>query len=199
MQPLSITGAWLFRPHIYLDSRGAFLEWFRGSEFTDFTGGRLGIEQANCSVSQRGVIRGVHFADVPPGQAKYVTCASGAVLDIAVDIRVGSPTYGRWEAVRLDEENRHALYLAEGLGHAFMALSDRATVLYLCSAPYAPHREHSINPLDPDLGIGWPLGRQSVHLSRKDSAAPTLAEARRDGILPDYGMCVQHAAGMSTS
>ena len=192
MQPLGIQGAWLFTPQIHTDNRGRFLEWFRDTDFATDLGYHLEIEQANCSVSRRGVVRGIHFADVPPGQAKYVTCVSGAVLDVVVDIRVGSPRYGRWEAVRLDDEARCALFLSEGLGHAFMALSDQATVLYLCSTPYMPEREHGINPLDPALGISWP-SKAGLLLSDKDSAAPTLAEARRRGMLPDYGTCIAHA------
>lgn len=139
-------------------------------------------------MSRRGVLRGVHFADVPPSQAKYVTCTNGAVLDVVVDIRVGSPTYGRWESVRLDEENRNALYIAEGLGHAFMALSDQATFVYACSEPYAPDREHGIQPLDPEIGIEWPSDVEPL-LSEKDAAAPTLSEARASGLLPSYETC----------
>jgi dTDP-4-dehydrorhamnose 3,5-epimerase len=195
VQPLGFQGAWLFTPQIYTDNRGRFLEWFRDADLAAELGYRLEIEQANCSVSRRGVIRGIHFADVPPGQAKYVTCVSGAILDIAVDIRVGSPSYGRWEAVRLDDETRCALFLSEGLGHAFMALSDQATVFYLCSTPYAPEREHGINPLDPALGIPWPA-EAGVVLSDKDSAAPTVDEARRRGMLPDYETCMAHATRM---
>jgi dTDP-4-dehydrorhamnose 3,5-epimerase len=195
VRPLGLQGAWLFTPQIHTDNRGRFLEWFRAADFAAELGYRLEIEQANCSVSRRGVIRGIHFADVPPGQAKYVTCVSGAILDIAVDIRVGSPSYGRWEAVRLDDEARCALFLSEGLGHAFMALSDQAAVLYLCSTSYAPEHEHGINPLDPALGIPWPADAGPL-LSDKDSAAPTLGEARHRGILPDYGACVAHASRM---
>jgi dTDP-4-dehydrorhamnose 3,5-epimerase len=137
------------------------------------------------------VLRGVHFADVPPSQAKYVTCVRGAVLDVVIDIRVGSPTYGQWEAVRLDDDTRHAVFLAEGLGHAFMALTDDATVVYLCSAGYAPEREHGIHPLDPALGIEWPEGIEPL-LSPKDEQAPTLAEAERQGLLPSYETCLAY-------
>lgn len=140
-----------------------------------------------------GASYGVHFADVPPGQAKYVTCLSGAVLDVGVDLRAGSPAFGRWEAVRLDDETRRAVYLAEGLGHAFMALSNRATVLYLCTTPYAPAREHGVHPLDPDVGIGWPGGIDPV-LSDEDAAAPGLEEALALGLLPGYRECVDYAA-----
>jgi dTDP-4-dehydrorhamnose 3,5-epimerase len=197
VQPLRIQGAWLFTPQIHTDNRGRFLEWFRAADFATELGYHLEIEQANCSVSRRGVIRGIHFADVPPGQAKYVTCVSGAILDIAVDIRVGSPSYGRWEAVQLDDEARCALFLSEGLGHAFMALSDQATVFYLCSTPYTPEREHGINPLDPALGIPWPP-EAGLLLSDKDSAAPTVDEARHLGILPDYGTCMTRASRMKS-
>ncbi|MEW2305456.1 dTDP-4-dehydrorhamnose 3,5-epimerase family protein, partial [Streptomyces sp. NPDC006655] len=134
MRPLSIEGAWVQEPKVFPDDRGSFHEWFKAEDFREALGYDLDLVQANCSVSRRGVLRGVHFADVPPSQSKYVKCVRGAVLDVIVDIRVGSPTFGRWEAVRLDEENRHAVFLSEGLGHAFMALTDDATVVYLCSA-----------------------------------------------------------------
>ncbi|MEU3853465.1 dTDP-4-dehydrorhamnose 3,5-epimerase [Streptomyces sp. NPDC029554] len=188
MRALGIEGAWVLEPKVFPDDRGSFHEWFRGAEFREATGRDLSLAQANCSVSRRGVLRGVHFADVPPSQAKYVTCVRGAVLDVVVDIRVGSPTYGTWEAVRLDDDSRAAVFLAEGLGHAFMALTDDATVVYLCSAGYAPEREHGIHPLDPVLGIEWPEGVTPV-LSPKDEQAPTLAEAERQGLLPSYEAC----------
>ncbi|MFB7496235.1 dTDP-4-dehydrorhamnose 3,5-epimerase [Streptomyces sp. NPDC056161] len=188
MRALEIAGAWVLEPKVYQDHRGSFHEWFRGEEFREATGYDWTLAQANCSVSRRGVLRGVHFADVPPGQAKYVTCVNGSVLDVVVDIRVGSPTYGQWEAVRLDDADRHAVFLAEGLGHAFMALTDDATVMYLCSTGYLPEREHGVHPLDPELGIEWPRGIEPV-LSEKDAAAPTLAEAERSGLLPSHADC----------
>lgn len=188
---LSIPGAWEITPRQHGDPRGVFLEWFQGAPFADATGHGFGLQQANCSVSAAGVLRGIHYADVPPGQAKYVTCAKGAVLDVVVDIRVGSPTFGRWEAVLLDDVDRRAVYLSEGLGHAFCSLEDDSTVLYLCSTPYAPGREHGVHPLDPEIGITWPTtardGSPLVHqLSAKDAEAPTLAQAREAGALPDH-------------
>jgi dTDP-4-dehydrorhamnose 3,5-epimerase len=191
MEPLSVSGAWSFTPRIHADDRGSFLELFRGPEFTAEFGYPLSVAQVNCSVSRRGVVRGIHFAGVPPGQAKYVTCVSGAVLDVVVDVRAGSPTFARWEAVELDDATRRALYLSEGLGHAFMALTGRATVVYLCSTPYAPGREHGVHPLDPAIGIGWPPGIEPV-LSEKDAAAPTLAEAERAGLLPSHDVCAKY-------
>jgi dTDP-4-dehydrorhamnose 3,5-epimerase len=191
MEPLSIDGAWVNSPEILRDSRGGFLEWFRGAEFAADLGYRLQVAQANCSVSGRGVIRGIHFADVPPGQAKYVTCVSGTIMDVAVDLRTGSATYGRWEAVRLDDESRRSVFLSEGLGHAFMAVSEHATVLYLCSTPYAPGREHEVHALDPDIGIDWPRDVEVV-LSDKDAAAPGLQDAEQAGLLPSYAACREY-------
>ncbi len=186
---LTVPGAWEITPRQFGDPRGVFLEWFKLGPFADAAGHALELQQANLSVSAAGVVRGIHFADVPPGQAKYVTCAAGAVLDVVVDIRVGSPTFGTWDAVLLDDVDRRAIYLAEGLGHAFMSLADGSTVLYLCSSGYAPNREHGIHPLDPDVAIDWPTtdreGRPlQPQLSEKDAAAPTLAQALATGLLP---------------
>ncbi|MFD3618223.1 dTDP-4-dehydrorhamnose 3,5-epimerase [Streptomyces sp. NPDC058676] len=193
MRELSIAGAWVHEPKVFPDARGSFHEWFKGADFEESTGHGLSLAQANCSISSRGTLRGIHFADVPPSQAKYVKCVRGAVLDVIVDIRTGSPTYKQWEAVRLDDADHHSVYLSEGLGHAFMALTDDATVVYLCSEGYAPQREHGIHPLDPELGIEWPSGMTPV-LSEKDSAAPTLAEAEAQGLLPSYEACQAYAA-----
>ncbi|GAA2418945.1 dTDP-4-dehydrorhamnose 3,5-epimerase [Streptomyces pulveraceus] len=193
MRQLSIAGVWVHEPKVFPDSRGSFHEWFKASEFSEALGHTLRLEQANFSVSSRGTLRGVHFADVPPSQAKYVKCVRGAVLDVIVDVRVGSPTYKRWEAVRLDDADHHSVYLAEGLGHAFMALTDDASVAYLCSEGYAPGREHGINPLDPELGIEWPQGITPL-LSEKDAAAPSLAEAEAQGLLPSYEACQAYYA-----
>ena len=188
MKPLSIDGAWVHTPVVHRDDRGSFQEWFRGAEFAAALGYPLGLAQANMSVSRRGVVRGIHYADVPPGQAKYVTCASGAALDVIVDIRLGSPTFGQWEAVRLDEADRRAVYLSEGLGHAFCALTDDTTVAYLCSTPYMADREHGLDPLDRELGIEWPLDIEPI-LSAKDAEAPGLSAARDAGLLPAFADC----------
>src|ERR1700733_4446548 len=122
MEPISIGGAWTFTPAVHREDRGYFLEWFRAGELADSIGYWPQTAQANCSVSRRGVIRGIHFSAVPPGQAKYVTCVSGAVLDVIVDLRVGSPSYATWEAVRLDEEGRRGGLLARGAGGALTPL-----------------------------------------------------------------------------
>ncbi|MEU4619648.1 dTDP-4-dehydrorhamnose 3,5-epimerase family protein [Actinoplanes sp. NPDC023801] len=187
IRPLGIEGAFEVTPVQHGDDRGRFLEWYRFDALAEAVGHRLDLAQANLSTSARGVVRGIHFADVPPGQAKYVTCVSGAVLDVIVDLRVGSPTFGTWEAVRLDDEDRRAVYLAEGLGHGFCALTEGATVAYLCSSTYRPGHEHGLHPLDPGLGIAWPVS--DPVLSGKDAVAPGLAEAGAKGLLPDYHAC----------
>jgi dTDP-4-dehydrorhamnose 3,5-epimerase len=147
-------------------------------------------------------LRGIHFADVPPSQAKYVTCPKGAVLDVIVDIRVGSPTFGQWDSVLLDDVDRRAVYLSEGLGHAFLSLEDGSTVVYLVSEPYSPTREHEVNPLDPAIGIEWPTVARDgsplvFDLSGKDKAAPTLAEASTSGLLPSYEAAKAFRAGLA--
>jgi dTDP-4-dehydrorhamnose 3,5-epimerase len=195
MEALGIEGAWVFTPQVHRDDRGAFLEAFRGADVAADLGYRLDVAQVNCSTSRRGVIRGIHYADVPPGQAKYVTCVAGAILDVVVDLRAGSPSFGKWESVRLDDENRRALFLAEGLGHGFQSLSETATVLYLCSTPYTSGREHGVDPMDPAMGIGWQFESGSAPvLSDKDAAAPSLDEALRTGQLPRYEDCAAYAA-----
>ncbi|WP_045747039.1 dTDP-4-dehydrorhamnose 3,5-epimerase family protein [Actinoplanes rectilineatus] len=187
IRPLGIAGSFEVTPVQHGDARGSFLEWYRFDHLAAAVGHPLDLAQANLSTSARDVVRGVHFADVPPGQAKYVTCVSGAVLDVVVDIRVGSPTFGLWEAVTLDDTDRRAVYLAEGLGHAFCALTEGATVAYLCSSTYRPGHEHGIHPLDPELGITWPAAVPL--LSGKDESAPTLAQARAAGLLPSFEAC----------
>src|ERR1700712_3141118 len=182
------------------DDRGTFLEWFREDELPKAAGHSLHLAQANCSVSRSGTLRGIHFAELPPGQAKFVTCAHGAALGVVVDLRLGAPALGRWDAVTLDDEDRRAVYLPEGVGHAFLALADQTVVNYLCSAPYAPGREHAVHPLDPAIGIEWPTTARDGSaltplLSRKDDAAPSLAEVRARGVLASYEACLAFSRG----
>jgi len=183
---LAVPGAWEITPTLHADARGVFFEWFTDNAFRGFAGHRFDLRQANCSVSAAGVLRGLHFAQVPPSQAKYVTCVRGAVYDVVVDIRVGSPTFGQWDAVRLDDRDRRTIYISEGLGHAFLALEDDSTVMYLCSAGYDPQREHTVDPLDPAIGIAWPVDTGALILSDRDRAAPSLERARAEGILPTW-------------
>lgn len=191
IRELKVPDAYEITPVVHGDSRGAFLEWFRADKLQEATGRRLDLLQANASISLAGAIRGIHFADVPPSQAKYVSCPRGALLDVVVDIRVGSPTFGAWDAVLLDDVDRRAVFVSEGLGHGFMALEDDTMISYLCTAPYTPSREHGVHPLDPAIGIDWPTtGRDGAPLepllSAKDTEAPSLADAERQGLLPAY-------------
>lgn len=183
---LSIRDAFEITPILRGDDRGVFLEWYRFDLLAEAVGHPLDLRQANTSVSRRGTVRGIHFADIQPGQAKYVTAVHGAVLDYIVDIRVGSPTFGQWESVRLDDISRKAIYLAEGLGHAFVALTEGATVSYLVSDTFNASREHGINPLDLDLGLVFPDEAGALLLSPKDTDAPSLADAAAGGQLPTF-------------
>jgi dTDP-4-dehydrorhamnose 3,5-epimerase len=187
VRELSSPGAWEITPTIHGDSRGLFFEWFTDRGFSAFAGHRLGVRQVNCSVSSAGVLRGLHFAEVPPSQAKYATCVRGAVFDVVVDVRVGSPTFGRWDSVLLDDSDRRTIYISEGLAHGFLALEDDSTMMYMCSSEYNPQREHAICATDPTLAIDWPLvGGVAPSLSEKDAAAPSFDEVRASGVLPTW-------------
>ena len=183
---LAVAGAFEFRPCTFPDTRGLFVAPFQEAAFVSATGHSLRVAQTNHSVSRRGVLRGVHFADVPPGQGKYVYCPAGALLDVVVDVRVGSPTFGRWDAVRLDSREFQAVYLAEGLGHAFVALEEDTAMAYLCSTGYDPSAEHGVHPLDPALALPWPTELAPL-LSDKDAAAPLLVDAH--DLLPRWADC----------
>ena len=197
IRELRVPGAYEITPKQLGDARGLFLEWFRTDRMANLLGYPFQLAQVNCSVSARGVLRGIHFAEVPPGQAKYVTCVAGAGLDVVVDLRVGSATFGQHEAVLIDTVDRRAVYVGEGLGHAFLALEDGTAINYLLSEPFAPGREHGVHPFDPALGIAWPDDVEPV-LSDKDRAAPTLAEAEAAGLLPSYDACQAYAAELAS-
>ncbi len=186
IQSLSISNSFVITPQLHRDDRGVFLEWYRADELQEAVGHPLNLRQANSSVSRKGVVRGIHFAQLHPGQAKYVTCPHGAVLDFVVDLRVGSPTFGEWDSVLLDDVDRRAVYLAEGLGHAFVALTENALVNYLVSDVFRPEREHGITPLDSDVGIVFPSDIGELSFSEKDQAAPSLEELQRSGLLPTW-------------
>jgi len=179
-------------PHSYVldlaphgDTRGRFTEWYRADVLSQAVGHPLSLAQANHSVSSRGALRGVHFALVPPGQAKYVYCPAGRVLDVVIDVRVGSPTFGVHDTVVLDSAQPRAVYLAEGLGHAFVSLADGSSLTYLVSTGYDPTREFGVHPLDPELDLPWPTDLE-IEMSVRDQQAPTLAQAREQGLLPTY-------------
>jgi dTDP-4-dehydrorhamnose 3,5-epimerase len=180
----------VFRPVQHADDRGVFLESFRADLFEQATGRRFDLRQTNISVSAKGVARGIHFADVPHGQAKYVTVMAGSIVDYIIDIRVGSPTFGEWEAVPLDDRERQAVFLPEGFGHLFVATSESATVNYLTNDVYRPGREHGLTPLDTELALELPFSGDELLLSPKDAVAPSLAAAAAQGLLPRYEACL---------
>ncbi|WP_167132196.1 dTDP-4-dehydrorhamnose 3,5-epimerase family protein [Paramicrobacterium chengjingii] len=186
IRDLAVPDSYEITPKTFKDDRGVFLEWYRFDKLEERTGRPFEVKQANTSVSARGTVRGIHFADIPPSQAKYVTVSYGSVVDFIIDIRVGSPTFGEWDSVQLDDERRNAVFLSEGLGHCFVALTDGATVSYLVSDTYNPEREHGISPLDPDIALDLPFGRDELLLSPKDIGAPSLSAARRDNLLPTW-------------
>jgi dTDP-4-dehydrorhamnose 3,5-epimerase len=189
IRELDIPDSYEITPKQFGDDRGVFLEWYRYDRLQEVVGHPLSLRQANTSRSARGVVRGIHFADVPIGQAKYVTAMHGSVLDFIIDLRVGSPTFGRWDSVLLDDTERRAVYIAEGLGHAFVALSDDAVVSYLVSDTFNPAREHGVNPLDPDIALEFPLHHDELLLSPKDTDAPGLHHAAAAGLLPTWDAC----------
>ncbi|PSL58637.1 dTDP-4-dehydrorhamnose 3,5-epimerase [Saccharothrix carnea] len=187
VRELKISGAFEFTPSVFPDDRGLFVAPYQEAVFTEAVGHPLKVAQTNHSESKRGVVRGIHYADTPPGQSKYVHCPRGRMLDVVVDVRVGSPTFGEWDAVELSEEVFNSVYLPEGLGHALMALEDGTVASYLCSEGFNPKAERGLHPLSMDLP--WPADVAPV-LSPKDAAAPTLDEARDAGLLPSYDECV---------
>ena len=198
IRELSVPDAYEVTPVQRVDERGVFLEWYRFDRLEETVGHPLNLRQANTSVSVKGVVRGIHFADIPLGQAKYVTVTNGAVMDYVIDLRVGSPAFGTWDCVLLDTDDRKAVYLAEGLGHAFVAITDDATVSYLVSDVYNPSREHGINPLDPDVALVFPPEAGEPILSSKDTDAPGLLEARDGGLLPTWEQARAFYASLAT-
>lgn len=198
VRELTVPGAFEFTPRTFPDERGVFVSPYQEDHFVKAVGHPLRLAQSNHSRSRRGSVRGVHYADVPPGQAKYVYCPQGALLDVVVDIRVGSPTFGQWDAVRLDPVDFRAVYVPEGFGHAFVALEEDTVIAYLCSTGYNPSAEHGISPLDADLDLPWPADVEPL-MSPKDEAAPTLAEAEAAGLLPSYADCLARYRELRTS
>lgn len=195
IRPLAIEGAWEVTPRQFRDPRGVFAEGFRADHLAAAIGHEMRVRQTNISVSTAGALRGIHYAAVPPSQAKYVTATSGVFVDFVVDLRVGSPTFGRWDSVRLDTVDRRAVYLSEGLGHALACLED-GTAVYLCSEVFNPAGERGVTPVDPQVALTFPDGFTPI-LSEKDTAAPTLAEAREQGLLPAYEDCVAYRTSLT--
>lgn len=194
---LSVSGSFRIDLPSFADERGVFFESFRADRALEAFGRRVPIRQGNVSVSRRGVLRGLHYAEVPLGQAKYVVVLAGRILDYIVDLRVGSPTFGATEVVELAAAMPGAVFLSEGLGHAFLALEDDTVVSYLVTDVFRPEREHGISPLDPVLGLEFPISSGELILSDKDRTAPTLDEAMRSGVLPTWDSCTARYAALA--
>lgn len=171
-----LEGVVIIEPRLFEDSRGYFFESFSQRDF-DAQVAPVRFVQDNESRSCYGVVRGLHFQRPPFAQAKLVRCVRGAVLDVAVDIRRGSPTFGQHVAVELTEENHRQLFIPRGFAHGFSVLSDVALFQYKCDNPYTPQSEGAIAWDDPALGIDWRIPAPRILLSAKDAAHPRLAEA----------------------
>lgn len=189
-KPLEISGAWEIELKKFDDSRGFFFESFR-SDFSNETFGRkFTVKQSNTSVSAKGSVRGIHYALVPPSQAKYVQCQKGSIMDYVIDIRIGSPTFGKSVSIELNSLNPKTIFIEEGLAHAFVALEDETVVTYLVNENYNPEREKGINPFDKELSINWP--KIELIISEKDKSAISLQEAKELELLPNFDECKEY-------
>lgn len=181
--PLGIDGAWLAESPVWSDDRGFFREWFKQEEILSKTGKNFSAQQANISLSNKGVIRGIHYSLALEGQAKWVTCVTGSIIDVIVDIRPESKSFGKWIKVELSGDSGSSVFISGGLGHGFVALVDNTTVAYLVSTKYSPNDEFEINPLDKKLGINWGMDLGQLKVSNKDMNAPTLSQLLAEGKL----------------
>ena len=186
-QPLKISGSWKIEFQKFDDNRGFFYESFKEEDFKNQIGRNLNIKQTNTSSSSKGSVRGIHYALVPPSQAKLVQCQRGSIKDYVIDIRVGSPTFGQFEEIELNENSASAVFIEEGLAHAFVALENQTVVTYFVTEKYNPEREKGINPFDKTLNVKWP--DIDLILSEKDKQAISLEEAKNQGLLPTFDEC----------
>ena len=186
-QPLKISGSWKIEFQKFDDNRGFFYESFKEEDFKKLIGRNLNIKQTNTSSSSKGSVRGIHYALVPPSQAKLVQCQRGSIKDYVIDIRVGSPTFGQFEEIELSENSASAVFIEEGLAHAFVALENQTVVTYFVTEKYNPEREKGINPFDKTLNVKWP--ELELILSEKDKQAISIEEAKNQGLLPSFDEC----------
>lgn len=192
---MAVPDAFHITPHKHGDVRGNFYESFRHDKLAAEIGRPVPVVQVNYSVSRRSTLRGLHGTLLPPGQAKVVCVVRGAVLDIVVDLRIGSPTFGVHEANRMTAESGDTVFVAEGLVHGFLALTDDTCVSYLCSTEFVPGTQIDIDPFDAELDLPWKLSETPL-MSHKDSAAVSVATARKAGWLPSYEDCLAHYAAL---
>jgi dTDP-4-dehydrorhamnose 3,5-epimerase len=185
--PLKISGSWKIEFQKFEDNRGFFYESFKAEEFPKLIGRKFDIKQTNTSSSSKGSVRGIHYALIPPSQAKLVQCQRGSIKDYVIDIRIGSPTFGQFEEIALDEKSASAVFIEEGLAHAFVALENNTVVTYYVSEKYNPEREKGINPFDKKLNVKWP--EIELILSEKDQVAISLEESKNQGLLPLFDDC----------
>jgi dTDP-4-dehydrorhamnose 3,5-epimerase len=184
IEPLDIKGAWLAHSDVIGDERGPFREWFKSKEIEKFTGFNFNCAQGNVSQSTKGTVRGIHYSLSSEGQAKWVTCVSGSIMDFIVDIRPNSQTYGQWIKVELNANSGRSVLIGKNLGHAFISLEEKTIVAYLLDSEYSPEEEFAINPLDLDLAIEWGHEYSTMQFSQKDQLAPSLKEMNFRNKLP---------------
>ena len=175
-----IEGVYLFEPKVFEDERGSFHEAFRRDKTFEETGLDFEVAQVNTSVSSKGVLRGIHFKKLPPGQAKFVSVQRGNIIDVAIDLRKSSPTFGQYLAFELSAKNNKGLLLGYGIGHAFLSLEDNTRVSYLCDSVFEPEIEFGVNPLEASIDweeIAKPFGIERFVISEKDRQTLSLPEA----------------------
>ena len=182
LSPFEIDGAWLITEESHIDNRGYFREWYMPNKLKDLPNFCFVPAQGNVSKSKLGVIRGMHYSTSIIGQQKWITCTKGRILDVILDVRLNSPTYGLYNVIELSEVNGISVYIESGIAHGFISLTDDTLVTYLTSTTYSYEDEHTINPFDPDIQIQWP--KMDYLLSVRDKTAPTLDSQREKGLLP---------------
>lgn len=175
---LEIEDVILVTPKVFGDARGFFLESYQKSTFFE-NGIKVEFNQDNHSKSTKGVLRGLHYQTTPKAQAKLVRCSKGKILDVAVDIRKGSNTFGKWVGEILSEENKNMLFIPEGFAHGFVVLSDEAELLYKASGEYSPANDRGIKWDDPDINIDWPIDFEPL-VSEKDAKQPYLKDIKEE-------------------
>jgi len=185
---LGIGGAWVAESEVWKDERGYFREWLKQPDVKRAVGLDFCIEQANFSMSKKGVVRGIHYSLAPQGQAKWVTCVSGSIVDVIVDIRPNSPTFMKAEYIKLQADSGKSVLIGAGLGHGFISLEENSGVAYLVSSVYSPKFEFGIDPFDRQLSLNWEhyVNPQDILCSKADNEAPNLQYLFQKNLLPVF-------------